>query len=291
MDEKNFKKIHKPAACTKSPWDHLVTGPTKYDILAKIRQESIEQYGTSYEECPKRKVCLTKQCIGRPLPWLSKTAKPYLDQLQNTHTIKSGDLFLNSCDTCSIAKSCTSVCGQMNDYLLRDKSEEPQLVYKESIDNLEPENLGDGAVDNIFGKGFKVPWDVLTKRRADTVKKYLYEHKDFLMIAKELGYYDQAKARYEFYAALTKLSKYAVMRKFMEDNTDTEAIERRDFSILNDIFFINKTMTEAAYNWGMSKQAIHQMIQKYKRRHKLKWQIFVKKSGNKVQFNVPEMLK
>ena len=291
MDEKQFKKNNKPAACTKAPWEPLVTGSNKFDILAKIRQESIEEYGTSFEECPKRKVCFSKSCIGRPLPWKSKTAQPYLEQLKTTHKIVSGELFLTSCDSCPIAKSCTSVCSEMNDYLSRDKSEEPQLVFKETIDNLEIEEPREISVESIFGKGFKIPWDVLTQKRQDTVKKYLYEHKDFLAIAKELGYYDQAKARYEFYAALTTLSRYGVMRKFMEDNANNGIIDRRDFSILNDIFFINKTLTDVAHNWSMSKQAVHQLVQKYKRKHNLKFQVFVKKFGNKVIFTVPEMMK
>ena len=89
VDEKAFKRIHKPPACTKAPWEHLVTGPNKDNILRAIRQETIAIYGQSMDECPKRKVCFTKSCIGRPLPFKSPTAKPYLDQLKLTHNIVS----------------------------------------------------------------------------------------------------------------------------------------------------------------------------------------------------------
>lgn len=286
MDEKAFKKIHKPPACTRSPWEHLVTGPNKDNILRAIRQETIAIYGESMDECPKRKVCLTKTCAGRLLPWKSPTAKPYLDKLKTTHNIQNEELFLVNCDTCPIASYCTSSCSQVNDFLQRDKTEEPEMIYKENLDNIIMENENSDKFQTIFGKGFTPPWDCLTPRRALVVKKYLYENKDFLNVAKELGLYDQSKAKYEFYAALTKLSEYAVMRQWIKENPDINGID-----ILNKMYNENKTMNQIGADLGISKQAVQQTVSRLIKANKLTWNIFVRKQGNKVVYNVPEALK
>lgn len=291
MDEKTFKKIHKPAACTQPVWQVLISSDKKHEVLAKIRQESIAAYGQSYDECPKRKTCFTQTCMGRPLPLKSQTAKPYIEQLKKTHKVNAnGELLLSNCDSCTIKQSCKSLCSQVNDFLNRDKVEEPEINYKENLDNIVPENLN-SALEKIMGKGFQIPFDCLTIKRQDTIKKYLYEQKDFLTIAKEMGYYDQAQAKYEFYAALTKLSKFGVMRKMCYEKFNTGEIDHRDQAILNDIFFINKSLTEASYTWKLSKQALNKLIKKYKNKFNLRWQIFVRKQGNKVVYNVPEIFK
>ena len=286
MDEKTFKKINKPPACTKAPWEHLVTGPNRDNILRQIRQETIAAYGESMDECPKRKVCFTKQCIGRPLPWKSVTAKPYLDQLKTTHNITNDELYLANCDACPIAMYCSSTCSQMNDFLQRDKTEEPEMVYKESLDNIVQEADQEDRLTGILGKGLATPWDCLTKRREQVIKKYVYENKDFLTVAKELGLYDQAKAKYEFYAALTRLSEYAVMRKWIKDNPEANGIET-----LNKIYNENHTMVQVAEEMKVSKQAVQQTVARIIKANSITWAIFVRKQGNKVVYNVPEVLR
>lgn len=286
MDEKKFKKEFKPPACTRAPWEHLITGPNKENIMRQIRQETIALYGESLDECPKRKVCFTKACIGRPLPWKSPTAKPYLDQLKATHTITNDELYLSNCDTCVIASYCTSSCSQVNDFLQRDKTDEPEMLYKESLDNITVEDVKSDAFVTVFGKGFTPPWDSLTPRRAMVVKKYLYENKDFLNVAKELGLYDQSKAKYEFYAALTTLSEYAVMRRWIKDNPEANGVE-----VLHKIYNENKTMIQVAKELSVSKQAVQQTVSRLIKANKLTWNVFVKKQGNKVVYNVPETLR
>lgn len=286
VDEKSFKKINKPAACTIAPWEKLVTGPNRDNILRQIRQESIALYGKSFDQCDKRKVCFTKQCIGRPLPWLSPTAKPYLEQLKTTHNIVNNELYLANCETCPIAMYCSSTCSQMNDFLQRDKTEEPEMVYKESLDNIVQEADQEDRLTGILGKGLATPWDCLTKRREQVIKKYVYENKDFLTVAKELGLYDQAKAKYEFYAALTRLSEYAVMRKWIKDNPETNGID-----ILNKIYNENRTMVEVAEQMKVSKQAVQQTVSRIVKANNISWAVFVRKQGNKVVYNVPEVLR
>lgn len=286
MDEKKFKKEFKPPACTRAPWEHLITGPNKENIMRQIRQETIAIYGESMDECPKRKVCFTKACIGRPLPWKSPTAKPYLDQLKTTHNIQNDEMFLANCDTCPIAAYCTSSCSQVNDFLQRDKTEEPEMIYKESLDNVILEQSNSDKLTGILGKGFTPPWDCLTPRRALVIKKYLYENKDFLNVAKELGLYDQSKAKYEFYAALTTLSEYAVMRRWIKDNPNANGVD-----VLHQIYNENKTMTQVAENLQISKQAVQQTVARVIKANKLTWNVFVKKQGNKVVYNVPEALR
>lgn len=287
MDEKTFKKLHKPAACTVAPWDKLVVGPNRDNILREIRQETIAAYGYSMDECPKRKVCFTKQCIGRPLPWLSITAKPYLERLKITHTIANDELYITNCEGCPIAAYCNTSCSQVNDFLQRDKTDEPEMIYKESLDNviMEPTETADKLV-GILGRGLTAPWDCLTQRRASVIKKYIYENKDFLTVAKELGLYDQAKAKYEFYAALTKLSEYAVMRKWLKDNQNAAGSD-----VLHKIYNENKTMTDVAEEMKVSKQAVQQTVSRIIKTNKITWAVFVKKQGNKVVYNVPEVLR
>ena len=73
MNENSFKKRFKQAACTSQPWKYLISKDIREDTLHKIRQETMQAYGFSMDECPKKSVCLTKKCMGRNLPWLSET--------------------------------------------------------------------------------------------------------------------------------------------------------------------------------------------------------------------------
>ncbi len=287
MDEKKFKKDNRPAACTLPPWAGLIPSDRRDEVLRQIKHETVMAYGYSMDECPKRMVCFSKKCIGRPLPWKSATAKPYLDELVKRHNIQNDEMFLTNCDLCPIANICKSPCAQVNDFLQRDKSKEPQLEYRDNLENIEviPERIV--SVENLIGKGLKIPWDVLTTKRKETVQKYLYQQKDFLTIAKELGYHDQSRARYEYYAALTTLSEYATMRRFLEEKGAELPKHIKD--TLEAVYKDNLDITEVAQQRSVSKQAIQQRVARTIKRYKITWNTFVRKEGNKVIFNKSEV--
>jgi predicted DNA-binding protein YlxM (UPF0122 family) len=289
MDENKFKKINKPAACTQPPWASVIPRDQRDDVLRQIKQECIQYYGYSFDECPKRLTCFTKQCMGRPLPWLSPTAKPYLEKLKQTHKFSNDELYLSNCDTCPIAKTCKSACAQVNDFMQRDKIKEPQIDYRDNIENIAEELEMPSDPMPLFSFQAKVPWDAISDKRKQTVRKYLYEQKDFLTVAKELGYHDQSRARYEFYAALTTLSEYSVMRKFIEE----QGHELTEYSrnILNEVYFENKSITEVASSRAISKQAVQQSISRVVEKYKINWTVFVRKEGNKVIYHKSEVLK
>lgn len=290
MDEKKFKKTFKPAACTQAPWAAVIPESIRDATLYKIRQETQQIYGYTMDECPKRKVCLTKDCIGRPLPWKSPTAKPYLDELKKTHTITNNELFITMCGVCPIATTCKTPCAQVDDFLQRDKSEEPKLEYRENLDNIvaEPSYQKD-IISDLLANSLDIPWDAIHPKRQLTVRKYLYENKDFLTIAKEMKYHDQSRARYEFYAALTTLAEYATMRKFLSEHSEKLTAKQRE--MLRLVYIDHCTITQAADIYSQTKQSTQQMLARVVTKHKIKWNKYVYKKGNKVIYNVPELLK
>lgn len=270
------------------PWRYLIPKEERDTVLRKIRQETSEAYGFDMEACPKRKVCIGKDCIGRSLPWKSETAKPYLEQLKKTHKIVNGEMFIDNCNTCTIRNSCTSPCIQINDFFNRTKSRQPSLVYKETLDNFEIQHsteVGEG----LLNKGLKIPWDALSEKRKQVVQLYVYKQRDFLQIANELDLTNQARVKYEFYAALTTISEYGVMRKFIADKTPV--LKESQLEVLNLIYYENHSLTYAAKKLGISKQAIQQMIDRLKKKYNLKWTKYVYKKGNKLVYNVPELMK
>jgi predicted DNA-binding protein YlxM (UPF0122 family) len=266
-----------------------IASDVREDVLRDIRRETMAAYGQSMDECPKRLVCFGKQCLGRPLPHKSVTAKPYLDELAKTHKIVNGELFISNCGGCPIATTCKSACAEVNDFLQRDKSEEPQLEYRDNLENIAPEPDNTVIMGTLLGKDLKVAWDVLKPRRKRTLEAYLYEQKDFLTIAIELGYHDQARAKYELYAALTTLAEYSTMRHFIQNNQTK--LTPYQFIVLNNIYNLNKSLTIAAKELKVSKQAIQQTVKRVIEKNRIKWTIFVKKQNNKVIYNVPEVLK
>lgn len=290
MDEKAYKKIHKPAACTTQPWRRLIPADKRELVLAKIRQETIVAYGYSMDECPKRKVCLTKQCMGRTLPWKSNTARPYLEKLKNTHKVENEELHLESCEVCPVAKTCKSVCTQVNDWMNRGKDVEPNIVYKESLDNFITADI-DTTGSSVLGKGLEIPWDCLSDLRKEVVQRYLYDQKDFLTVAAELGLHDQARAKYEFYAGLTKLAEYATMRQFCRGEYLTDRLTHIQEIYLTSKYFEFQTITDIAKDNVVSKQTVQQCISSVIKKYNLKWHIYVRKEGNKTTYNVPELMK
>lgn len=287
MNEKAFKKAYKPPACTLAPWDHLVTGPDREAILRSIRQETEAAYGYNMTQCPKRKVCFTKECLGRPLPWLSKTAKPYLEQLKATHTIKNDELYINNCGTCPIFKDCKSPCYQVNDYMNRHTDPSPELVFEETLENHEIEVTEPESDPIILNNN--IPWDCLSDTKRQVVKKYIYEQKDFLTIAEELKLNNRARAKYEFYSALTRLSEFGAIRQCMADNQ--HILDEKHHSILYNLYYDNKTLADVAQDHNVSKQAVQQLIARLISKFNVKWKIFVYRKGKKLIYNVPKVLK
>ena len=289
MDEKTFKRTYKFPACTMAPWHNLIHRDIRDNIMRIIRQETIEAYGYSIDECPKRKVCLTTSCVGRPFPWLSKTAKPYLAQLKITHNIQNDELFLANCNICSIAKICNSPCYQVNDFLNRGSNKEPDLILQDTLENHAEQYVTDNSVRPTALNNIEVPWDCLSDIRQSVVKKYLYESKDFLTIAKELDLNNQARVKYEFYSALTKLSEFAIMRSFIKDHGDELTHKQRCILIM--IYQTNFNFAHIANIEEISKQAVQQILTRVIKRYNIKWTIFVKKQGGKIIYNVPGMFK
>lgn len=289
MNEKDFKKTFKLPVCTVAPWYSLLPKDEKDNLMRKIRQETIELYGHSMDECPKRKVCLTKTCIGRPLPWKSKTALPYLEKLKTTHNIQNDELFISNCDSCTISKTCKNSCYQINDYLNRGYNKEPELVIQENLENhTQVISIGgDFEVENL--KNQEIPWDCLTNTRQLVVKKYLYEGKDFLTIAKELDITNQARAKYEFYSALTRLSEFAVIRKFIDENENKLTSKQKRVLIM--IYKTNLSLTQVASIENMSKQSIQQIMKRLINKFNIKWSVFVRKQKGKTIYNVPGVFK
>lgn len=291
MDEKSFKNKNKPAACTRAPWAGLIPKEDRGRVMAKIRQESNEIYGQSYDECPKRHVCIGKTCIGRPLPVKSETFKPYLDLLKNTHKIVNNELYLSNCDTCAIVSSCKSPCAQVNDFINRGNKREVDIVYKENLENISPQTETT-QVSLPMLQGYDIPWDSVSPRKQRVVRKYLYERKDFLTIAREENLNNQARTKYEYYSALTKMSEYAVMRKFLDSGPKITASQ---LTLLEEVYHNNKSLAQAAKDMNISRQAAHNRLTRVLKNYKLNWHKFVRKEKQgdktKIIYNIPEVLR
>jgi len=287
MNEKNYKKANKPAMCTNPVWKSVITTDDKEDIVRKIRSETIEAYGYSMDECPKRLVCLGQDCLGRPLPTLSPTAKPFIDEIKKKYKVVNDELFLTKCDVCPIKIKCTSTCHQINDYLNRHNKKEPEFVYQEISENHTEVVLSTNTTEFMTNRD--IAWDCLTPRRQTIIKKYLYEGKDFSAIARELNMKSQAWVKYEFYAGLTKLSEYATVREYLTNNKDE--LTKGNFSLLENLYLKNQSLTELAKQEKCSKQALQQRLTRILTSGNIKWIVFVKKVNNKPVYNVPMVFK
>lgn len=289
-DDRKWRKENKPAACTQPPWEVFIPPRERPEILRIIRQETIDEYGYAMDECPKRKVCITKTCMGRPLPWKSETAKPYLDKLAEKNYINEGDdLYIKTdCKTCPLFDSCNSPCNQVLDFIERDKSLEPDMKYEESLEHIKPKPNALEPIQWLVDAN-DIPWDILSERKCKVIKKYLYEQRDFRYVADSEGFYNQAAVKYEFYSALTKLSEYAIFRKFIDENA--HLLTPRQYEILHMIYFDNKKIVQVAKELGVSKQSVQQTVARVISKHGIKWSRFVRKRGNKTIYNTAEVLK
>lgn len=286
MDNK-FKLSHKPAVCTKNPIEHLIPIEIRKETLSQIKRETIDQYDFDLmSECPKRISCTGKECLGRPLAWTSPTAKPYLEQLKLTQKIENEELFvITNCSVCPIVKSCTNLCSQVEDYLIRNKIKEPELYLEADLNNVyipkeEPYNIS-----NFNSK--ELPWDALNSFREKIVKLYLYEQKDFKHVANICELTTQSAAKYEYYAALTTLSEWAAMRNLLDKNI----LKINDQTLLYELYINNNSQKIVATWLGVTKQAISNRVTRIIKKYNVKWHIFVKKHNNRVIYNIPQVLK
>lgn len=289
MNELKFKKDNRPASCNEPPWSNLIPAKDRAEILRIIRNETIEHYGYSMDRCPKRLTCWTKSCTGRPLPWESETARPYLEKLETTQKVVDGEMFIvTNCQACPLFKSCKSPCNQVLDFIERDKKSEPSLTYKNTTDNLEaeaaflePANFSVGASD--------IPWDAIASKKAEIIRKYLYEQRDYRHIAETMDLNNQARTKYEFYSAVNKLSEYAAVRKFLKDHS--AKLTAKQLEIFELVYIKNLTFVKTAELLEISKQSVQQCVSRILKRYKVKWKTYVKKRGNKVFYSVPELFK
>lgn len=287
--EQKFKKDNKFASCTRRVWDFLIPKDIRSEVIFKVRQECIEHYGHSFDECNKRMVCFGTDCLGRELEWKSPTALPYLKKFALMVNIKENDNYIvqTKCDNCPIAKSCKSVCHQINDYLNRGNKKEPEFVFQEISENHTETILSTNTTEFMTNRD--IAWDCLTPRRQTIIKKYLYEGKDFSAIARELNMKSQAWVKYEFYAGLTKLSEYATVREYLTNNKDE--LTKGNFSLLENLYLKNQSLTELAKQEKCSKQALQQRLTRILTSGNIKWIVFVKKVNNKPVYNVPMVFK
>lgn len=289
MNELEFKKQFKMGACTQQPWAPLIPARDRPEILRIIRQETIEAYGYSMDECPKRLTCFKKECIGRPLPWESLTARPYLEQLETTQKVIDGELFITTdCNTCPLFKTCKSPCNQVLDFIERDKKAEPLINYKNTTENMEAE-VAILEPANFAVNGTDIPWDCIPSKKAEIIRKYLYEERDYRSIAESMDLNNQARVKYEFYSAINRLSEYAAVRKFLR--LDGDKLTPRQKEIFELVYKENLTFVKAAERLQISKQSVQQTVSRILKRYKVKWHSYVRKRGNKVIYNVPELFK
>lgn len=287
MSKKRLKKV---AACTQPPWAPFIEASVRADTLRKIREECVEKLGYNLDECPKRKTCFTDTCTGRPLPWFSKTAKPYLEKLaKETSTNPNTDLFVSTdCSPCPFFKECNSPCNQVIDYIERTKTAEPTLYYYDKLESVTPnlevieESLSSLSTDNI-------PWDCISERKRKVIKERLFKEKNFSHVAENTNLYNNAAAKLEYYSGLTKLSKYGVIRKFFKENKDLLTDKQR--FIIQSVFVENKKVKEVAKTLNVTTQAVYLNINKVIEKHNLKWKTYVKIKDRKVIYNISEIVK
>jgi hypothetical protein len=300
MDQTQFKKANKPGACLSLPFEYLIPYAIRIETILKIKQESIDAYGYDLTgECPKRLVCAQKQCIGRPLPFKSPTALPYLKELAKSQKIVKEELFIKTnCNGCPIFNKCSSPCQQVNEFINRSSIQEPYINYKEDLSTIEMFDVNDENYESFLPEDAKdeIPWDILTSKEL-TIVKYRHMGKDFNHISEDenLKLYNEKDAKYAYYAALTKLAEYAIMRKFIEKGQEKGKLTFKQYQILSKVYLDNKKPSKVAKELKISQAAVTQIISRIIETNKITWPRFVRKEGKsnhqRIIYNIPERLK
>jgi len=289
MDENKFKQLNKFPVCTRSPFEFLIPYKERQETLLKIKNESIDKYGEDLStECTKRLVCLG-DCLGRPLPNVP-TAQPFLKELQKTQIIKNNELFISGCNNCPILKNCTKSCPTINDYINRNNTREPKIIYQNSyIDkydhNIDEDNISLTKILNELA----IPWDALSAKKIEIVKMYIYQERDFKYIANNFKLNNEAEAKYIFYSSLNKLSEFGIMRKFFEDNENDLTETQKNAIRL--VYYDNLSLDNVAKILGTSKQAISNLLSRIITTYNIKWHKFVTKKNGQPVYQVLEIIK
>lgn len=290
-EELKFKKTFKNGACLSSPITYLIPANIRKETLLAIKNELLDKGLESHVECPKRFVCQLKgKCLGRPLEVESKTAQPYLKQLELTGKVVNGEYFVEGCETCPIAKTCSKTCFQVDQFVNRHRTQEPYINYR---DNLEISNFPEiDAILDVFGdkaENLEIPYDCLNEVNKEVIRMYLYEQRDFASTAKATGLANGAAAKKMFYYSLNQLAETANMRKFITEGRGK--LTYVQLKILEEVYLNNKSLTDVAYEMQISKQSVSQTIAKVIENNNIKIPRFVKKSKDKVTYNVPLLFK
>jgi len=293
-NDRQFKRENKPSACTLPPWAIFIPAKERAEILRTIRQECIDVYGHSYDECSKRKICITKSCLGRPLPWESPTAIPYLNELLKSHEVNiDKELVIKTdCSSCPIYKTCNTLCNQVTDYIDRNKSVESIVYLSEDIAS----NTGIFKTKKYKSDSTKLkftlkdlPWDSLTDREQQIVKCYFIEQRDYRHIADKYGFYNQAASKYFIYVKLNKLSKTAAMRLFIKSNRNSLNI--KTLTLLEELYINNKSQKQVAKELGYYDSDLSVELKRIKDKYKIKWKVFVKRTKGKTCYYPLEVLR
>lgn len=291
-DDWKYKQKYKPAACTQPIWSSVIPADKRLEILRLIRNET-QNEGRNLDECPKRKICITKDCLGRTLPWGSETARPYLEQLELTHDIRvnpiSGEkeLFLSTCQTCPLkaANTCNrQPCNQVLDQIKKDESVEPSIEFRDDISNISF-STEDNSASNYPHTIDEIPMEVLTDRKKEIVQQYAIESRDFRAIGKNVLDKDnkQAFVKLEFHSAMSKLKKVSLVREFIKEKG--HLLTERQYAIFNLVFLENQTMVAVAKEFQVSKQNIQQIISKILKKHNIVFQPYVKMHNNQPKYS------
>jgi predicted DNA-binding protein YlxM (UPF0122 family) len=227
--------------------------------------------------------------MGRPLPYGSPTAQPYLEQLEKTNKVENQELFISTdCSGCPINTSCKSPCNQISDFIERDKKAEPSLYFSNLPDNVEPESSVLEPA-NFVVSGKDIPWDALPSKKCEIIRKHVYEQYIYVHIAELMNLNNQARVKYEFYSALNRLSEYAMVRKFLDEHGHELTDRQRE--IFNLVYRENLSYVKAAEKLGISKQSVQQTVSRILKRYNVKWKKYVRKHKAKVYYNATKMFR
>jgi len=290
MNQRDYKRANKPSACTLPPWAIHIPPKVRADTLRQIRQECIDIYGHSFDECSKRKICITKSCMGRPLPWKSKTAKPFLEQLVNTHKLNDSDELLigTNCDICPIKPICTSVCNQVTDFIDRKKSAESTVYIDEYLEKVNRKKVKDSSAKLKFTIS-DLPWDCLNEREQLVVKEYYIEQRDYRYVAEKFGFYNQAASKYFICIKLNKLAKFAAMRLFLAERGSELNTKHR--LLFEELYIKNKKQKEVVESLGYSAFYISQQVKRIKLKYNIRWHTFVRRKKGKTIYSILEVMR
>lgn len=290
MTDNQFKKKNKPALCTLDPVLSQVPKDRYHELINIVRQRARDK-GSVYDPgCPKRFTC-DGICTGRPIINDVPELKPYIKKI--SHLIQlDGMLYVNGCKMCPIVKTCKNTCDQVSDFMNRNENKddltnkmEPVIIPMDHALSTWVSDDSDSApgiltelisrYGSIQDAISNLPWDAINSKRQRLIKMYIFEGKDFRASAKDLGYSNGVVARNEFYRALTKLSKYATVRFYIECNRDS--IEDIDYELLQMRYYEFLSVSEISSRLNIPVGTIRSKLFRFLTKAKMKYSRFVVK--------------